>query len=145
MKWPVVLMLVGLIAVGLWLAPKEPSAITPAPVVEASATTTPEPVGTSGGHDTTEDVATATLTDLDTITGATDSMTFVGTRVDLHADVQEVSSDHAFWIGSPDNRVLVVLSGSGHTHRIVPVRVGQRATVEGVIRRVPSPDHTANW
>jgi hypothetical protein len=59
-------------------------------------------------------------------------------------------------VGSPDNRVLVVMgrdnrdgtqrqSGVPAGHNIAPVRGGQRATVSGVIRPLPKAEEMASW
>jgi hypothetical protein len=114
-------------------------------------------VGTTGSHDDAagaEDAAV--LREIETITGANDAMALVGRRVDLHVDVQARANDHAFWIGSPDNRLLVVLardnrngtkrqSGVPASHGIEPVRHGQRAAISGVVRSIPIAEHRYGW
>lgn len=116
-------------------------------------------VGTTGA-DTEDGPAEGTLgtliTELETITGTNDAAQLVGRQVDLHVDVQEVANDVAFWVGSPDNRLLVVLARddrSGHdqqtgnpsSHGLSFVRAGEQATVSGIIRRVPHAEATFSW
>ena len=114
-------------------------------------------VGTTGNHDDAagaEDAAV--LREIETITGANDAMALVGRRVDLHVDVQSRANDHAFWVGSPDNRLLVVLgrdnrngakrqAGVPASHGIQPVQDGQRAAISGVVRSVPIAEHRYGW
>jgi hypothetical protein len=86
------------------------------------------PVGTTG-HDSAlepED-SPATLHDLETLTGAIDQHELIGSRVDLHVKVRDINNDMSFWIGSKDNRVLVVHS------RIEPFTAGQTARIIGSI------------
>ncbi len=116
-------------------------------------------VGTTGA-DTGDGPAEGTLgtliTELETITGTNDATQLVGRRVDLHVDVQEIANDVAFWVGPPDNRLLVVLArdtrsgverqaGEPSAHRILPVRAGQQATISGVIRPIPYAEATDSW
>jgi hypothetical protein len=115
------------------------------------------PVGTSGTHDGAAETEGGTVVqEIETITGANDGMTLIGRRVDLHVDVQSRANDYAFWVGSPDNKVLVVLgrdnrngtkrqSGVPAGHALAPVRGGQRAGVSGVIRGLPKPEEMASW
>lgn len=115
--------------------------------------------GTSGA-DTDYGPAEGTLgtviTELETITGSNDAMHLVGQRVDLHADVQQVVSDVAFWVGPSDNRLLVVIARddrtghdrqTGHpsSHRLSVMRAGQQATISGVVRRLPEAEATHSW
>jgi hypothetical protein len=114
-------------------------------------------VGTTGSHDDAsggEDAAV--LREIETITGANDAMSLVGRRVDLHVDVQSRANDYAFWVGSPDNRLLVVLgrdnrngtkrqAGVPANHGITPVRDGQRAAISGVLRAIPIAEHRYSW
>ena len=83
-------------------------------------------------------------------------MSLVGRRVDLHVDVQEMANDRAFWVGPADNRVLVVLArdnrsgwhrqhGLPASHGIAPVHGGQRATISGVVRPMPSSQEMYSW
>jgi hypothetical protein len=114
-------------------------------------------VGTSGTHDgAAEGHESNAVREIETITGANDGMALVGRRVDLHVDVQDIASGQAFWVGSADNRVLVVLArdnrsgrqrqgGTPASHGIAPVRGGQRAMISGVIRRMPRAEDMTGW
>jgi hypothetical protein len=116
-------------------------------------------VGTSGGdtdYGPGEGTLGTLITELETITGTNDATQLVGRRVDLHADVQEVANDVAFWVGPAGNRLLVVLArdtrsgverqtGEPSHHQIIPVRAGQQATISGVIRPVPYAEATDSW
>lgn len=116
-----------------------------------------EAVGTAGTHDDAvgaEDAAV--LREIETITGANDAMSLVGRRVDLHVDVQARANDHAFWIGSRDNRLLVVFARDNRTgakrqagvpagHGIRPMHDAQRAAISGVVRAIPNKEQRFNW
>jgi hypothetical protein len=155
---------IGLAALGLWLAPQNTSDRdnSPRTVVAASMTgaaqTEPGAIGTSGvAHvGAAENQAGDVVTEIETITGANDGMALVGRRVDLHVEVQDLSNERAFWVGSPDNRVLVVMRrdtrsgvdrqrGMPSGHRIAPVRDGQRAAISGVIRPMPKAEERFSW
>lgn len=115
------------------------------------------PVGTAGAHDDAAEARGGDLiSDIETITGTNDAMALVGRRVDLHVDVQDRANDYAFWVGSPDNRLLVVIGrdsrdgsqrqrGAPSNHRIAPVRGGQRAAISGVIRPAPKAEQRYSW
>jgi hypothetical protein len=156
--------LVAAFALSLWLIPEESS---DRDVQEGGGV----PVGTSGmpgsglnpapddarpAPDAAAHESAGVLTELETITGAIDGNELVGRRVDLHVDVQNRANDVAFWVGSRDNRILVVMArdnrsgrqrqlGVGAGHNIVPVHDGQRATISGVIRRLPDAQAMASW
>jgi hypothetical protein len=114
-------------------------------------------VGTAGGsHGGNRAPGAATVREIETITGANDAMALVGHRVDLHVDVQSRANDVAFWVGTPDNRVLVVLgrdhrdgarrqAGEPAGHRILPVQNGQRAAISGVVQPIPRAEHRYSW
>jgi hypothetical protein len=115
-----------------------------------------EAVGTTGSHDDAVAADAAVVREIETITGANDAMSLVGRRVDLHVDVQSRANDHAFWVGSPDNRLLVVMgrdnrngakrqSGAPASHAVEPVRHGQRAAISGVVRSIPNKEQRFNW
>jgi hypothetical protein len=168
MKWMFALGLVAVAALGLWLVPQnrnDREKWDGGGVVAGSTSSTPHhdvpaasgTAGTSGTHDGAAEVEGGeVVTEIETITGANDGMTLVGRRVDLHVDVQDRANDRAFWVGSRDNRVLVVLGrdnrtgaqrqkGAPASHGIAPVHTGQRATISGVIRAVPKAEHRYSW
>jgi hypothetical protein len=167
MKWVFVLGLIALALAGIWLIPQnrnDREKWEGGGVIAGSTSSTPHhdeqpapPVGTSGVHEgAAESHRGDVITEIETITGANDAMTLVGRRVDLHVDVQERAADSAFWVGSKDNRLLVVLrrdrrdgedrqKGQPSNHGIAPVHGGQRATVSGVIRAVPQSEQRYSW
>lgn len=148
---------------GIWLMPDnrvDPSPDRPrqhASDARQPASDSSGAVGTSGTHDgAAEGDEFGALRDIETITGANDGMALVGRRVDLHVDVQEMANDRAFWVGSADNRVLVVLGRDNRTqwhrqhsvpasHGIAPVHHGQRATISGVVRPMPGSEEMYSW
>jgi hypothetical protein len=143
MKWFLVLGLLAIAAIGLWPAPQS----TTAREIEDRATTgkaTSAAVGTTGGHANVAE-GPAIISEIETITGTNDGMALIGRRVDLHVDVQGLANDHAFWVGSPDNRLLVVLARDNSSHRMAPVHRGQRTAVSGVIKRIPDTEAIAAW
>ena len=156
MKW---LVAVGLIvffaAVGLWLVPQNRNDRGKRDGGDLGPTA--GAVGTTGTHDGAAETHRGdVITEIETITGTNDGMSLVGRHVDLHVDVQDRANDHAFWVGSADNRLLVVLRrdnrhgaerqrGQPSNHGIAPVRGGQRATVSGVVRAAPKDEHRDSW
>jgi hypothetical protein len=114
----------------------------------------PATVGTTGAHDEAVGDNATVLREIETITGATNPRSLVGRRVDLHVDVQEHANDHAFWVGSPDNRVLVVWGRdnrdglerqAGLPDSSDPLRKAQRAAISGVIQPIPRSEHRYSW
>jgi hypothetical protein len=94
--------------------------------------------------------------DLETIMGVNDGHELVGRRVDIHAPVQQHVNDVAFWIGSKDNRLLVVLArdtrdgverqrGEPSKSGLGAVPPGQQATISGTIQRVPYGEAMYSW
>ena len=87
-----------------------------------------QPVGTTGHVEAAEpDDSPATLHDLETMTGAVDQHALVGSHVDFHARVADVTDASSFWIGHKDNRVPVTAT--------TPVTVGQFVRITGMIER----------
>ena len=65
----------------------------------------------------------------------------IGRRASLEGVViREVASPRALWIGSGDSRVFVVLDPDVKNASYVPIRVGERATLIGLVRAAPSED-----
>jgi len=168
MKWLFALGVIVIAALGIWLVPQSrndrevwdgggvaagSTSSTPHHDLERS----PSAVGTSGTHGAAAETdAPNVITEIETITGTNDGMGLIGRRVDLHVDVQNRANDQAFWVGSRDNRLLVVLDrdtrdgaqrqdGRAPNHRISPVHGGQRATISGVVRPVPKAEHRYSW
>jgi hypothetical protein len=101
-------------------------------------------------------VPPALIQELETITGAVDGHELIGRKVDLHVRVQEIANETAFWVGEPDNQVLVVLgrdnrngskrqAGVPAAHGILPVHAGQMAAISGTIRRLPKAEEMFSW
>ncbi len=152
MKWLFVLGLLLVVGLGILSVPRNG---TDRDLIGDEALAAP--VGTSGTHDSAAEAKGAdVITEIETITGTNDAMALVGRRVDLHVDVQNRANDYAFWVGSPDNRLLVVIGrdtrggpqrqrGEASQHRIAPVRGGQRAAISGVIRPAPKAEQRNSW
>lgn len=116
----------------------------------------------STGGDTATAAATsgslaspAIVKEIETITGSLDGHELIGRRVDLRVPVHAAGAgDTTFWIGSGDNRLLVVLerdtrqdqSEGAETveHRIRPVN-GRAAFITGTIQRVPDAEERVSW
>ncbi len=116
------------------------------------------PVGTSGHmEDSPDPYATAAiLHDLETMTGAVDEHELIGRRVDFHEKVVGVGASGAFWIGTGDNRELVVAGrdtrtgdrgdgGDASTTAVMPVAGGQMVHVTGTIEPVPYAETRSSW
>ena len=124
----------------------------------------PGAVGTSGGfqHETAEGSGPSMATpanvihEIETITGVNDGHELVGRRVDLNVPVQQHINDTAFWIGSRDNRLLVVLArdnrkgstrqrGEPASTGLGRIEPGDTATVSGTIETLPRPEAMFSW
>lgn len=81
-------------------------------------------LGTTGYSAEEPDDSPATLHDLETVTGAIDPYELVGQRVDFHLPVARTADKNAFWVGTRDNRVLVV------------PRMGDRRLADGQLVRI---------
>jgi hypothetical protein len=168
MKWLFALGLIAGAVAGLWLVPQtrdDREKRDGGRTIAGSTASTPHhdakpstgAVGTSGTHDGAAEINGGdVITEIETITGTNDGMRLVGRRVDLHVDVQGRANDHAFWVGSRDNRLLVVLrrdrrdgtqrqQGRPSNHGISPVHRGQRAAISGVIRATPAAEQRYSW
>ena len=110
-------------------------------------------IGTGGGFEAAEPIV---IQELETITGNVDGSDLVGRRVDLHVPVLHDGNPVTFWIGTPDNRLLVVLhrdvrDGSQRqtslppAHGILTVQEGQQAVISGTIQMVPPAEDRYSW
>ncbi len=109
--------------------------------------------GTGGGFEAAEPIV---IQELETITGNVDGSELVGRKVDLHVPVLQDGNPVTFWIGTPDNRLLVVLhrdvrDGSARqqslppAHGILTVQEGQQAVISGTIQMVPPAEDRYSW
>jgi hypothetical protein len=124
---------------------------------------TPGAIGTSGGfqHEMAQRSgpsmpAQNVIHEIETITGVNDGHELVGRRVDLHVPVQQHINDVAFWVGSRDNRLLVVLArdnrdgstrqrGEPSSTSLGRMGSGQMAIVAGTVDTLPRPGAMASW
>jgi hypothetical protein len=119
------------------------------------------PVGTTGVTTAAAGQPSGTsaaepIQDLTTILGTDNPRTLVGRRVEITVPVVQDHTLTKFWIGSQENRLLVVLGRDTRDgadrqasvppeHAIVPVHRGQQADVSGIVERVPRPEERASW
>lgn len=152
---------VALGALAVWLSPGGGAGIDRGPELVRTETGNPGAVGTTGEHaaEAEQDSgppASGIIRDLETITGTNDGHELVGRRVDLHAPVSRHINDVAFWVGTGDNRVLVVLArddrdgqerqrGEPSSTGISAMKAGQQATISGTIQRVPYAEAMYSW
>jgi hypothetical protein len=166
-RWLLLLAVIAIAIAGVWLVPqnrndrenRDGSGVASGSTGRETAAGEPanKAVGTSGhARGSAESDGAQVVTEIETITGANDAMSLVGRRVDLHVDVLSRANDHAFWVGSPDNRLLVVFgrdnrtgskrqTGVPATHGVSPVRNGQTAAISGTIQPVPKAEDRLNW
>lgn len=96
------------------------------------------------------------LQDVDAITGSHDDAGLVGRRVQVHLPIAQPNSMVAYWVGPPDNPLLVVLhrdvrdgfarmASGPSAHGIQPMKAGEVATVSGTIQRLPSFQDRFSW
>ena len=119
-----------LIAALMWVAPYHQGRHGPG--VSAASYT---PVGTAGREGADEpDESPATLHDLETVTGTVDPHELIGRRVDFHEKVADINNHTSFWVGSKDNRVLVVHGASSSND----VKPAQMVRITGTIEDIPN-------
>jgi len=94
-------------------------------------------VGTTGHAVAGPGDSPATLHDLETATGAVDQNELIGRRVDFHVTVADFATDTSFWVGSKENRLLVVLGR--HNGSDALITAGQTARITGTIEALPKP------
>jgi hypothetical protein len=114
-------------------------------------------VGTSGTPSATEDSPrAAVIRDIEVITRVTDGHPLIGRTVELHVPVAGQANDQAFWIGSGDNRLLVVphrdhrdgperQEGLLASNDIAPLAIGETATISGSIQKLPQAEERLSW
>jgi hypothetical protein len=96
------------------------------------------PVGTAGRERVDEpDHSPATLHDLETVTGTVDPHELIGRRVDFYVKVADINNYTSFWVGSKDNRILVVRpQGAASPNDIKPAAPGQMVRITGTIEGI---------
>ena len=115
------------------------------------------PIGTTGlrGGGEPED-SPATLHDLETVIGATDPHELIGRRVDFHLKVGDINNYTSFWVGTKDNRMLVVLGrdnrsdaqrdrGAASPNDIKEAAPGQMVHITGTIQGIPDAETRYSW
>ena len=114
-------------------------------------------VGTSGQAAASRDEHEgAVIRELETITGINDLHPLIGRKVALSVPVAARANDWAFWIGSPDNRVLVVprrdrrdsalrQQGRVTTGGIDLIEGGTIAAISGSIQKLPRAEERKSW
>ena len=133
------------------------------PLRESSYNDPASPVGTSGvlttpaaGKPAATSAAAEPIADLTAILGTDNPRTLVGRRVEMTVPVVQDHTLTKFWIGSQDDRLLVVMGRDTRDgaerqasvppeHAIVPVHRGQQAVVSGIVERVPRAEERASW
>lgn len=98
------------------------------------------PVGTAGHASADEpDESPSTLHDLETVTGAVDPHELIGRRVDFHVHVADINNNTSFWVGSQDNRMLVI-HGAPSPNDVNPAAPGQLVRITGTIEDFPNAE-----
>ena len=148
---------IAVAAFAVWLSPDDDRD----PTLVRTETGNPGAVGTSGAlaPDADQEAAASDagiIRDLETVTGSNDGHALVGRRVDLRAPISRHINDVAFWVGTGDNRLLVVLArddrdgedrqrGEPSNTALGSLRGGQQATISGSIQRVPYAEAMYSW
>jgi hypothetical protein len=113
-------------------------------------------VGTSAREEALATDSPAVIKEVETITGSVDGHELIGRRVDFHVPVLDRANDIAFWVGSQDNRLLVVMDrdhrdsatrqrGAVGSNEISPVHAGQQADIVGTIQKMPKAEEMYSW
>ena len=137
--WAAFIGIVAVIATLMWAAPYRTR--------QGVSLASNPPVGTAGreGADEPEE-SPATLHDLETVTGTVDPHELIGRRVDFHVKVADINNYTSFWVGSKDNRMLVVcLHGASSPNDIKLVAPGQTVRITGTIEDIPNAEARYNW
>ena len=147
-----------LAAFAIWLSPGGGGGRDQGTGLVRTETGNPGTVGTSGTlpDNNSGPSASNVIHDLETITGVNDGHELVGRRVELNAPVSRHVNDVAFWTGSGDNRLLVVLArddrdgaerqrGEPSNTGVNSLREGQQAKISGSVQRVPYSEAMYSW
>jgi hypothetical protein len=130
--------------------------LTPAGTNFRAGTVTAGAVGTSGVASDVREAAvdSGIIREIERITGTDREL--IGRRISIELPVLESANDNAFWIGSGDNRLLVVVrrdrrddaqrqQGAVAPNGIAPGRNGQTATITGTFQPIPAPEEMTSW
>jgi len=100
------------------------------------------PVGTAG-HAPFLDTAVSedSMRTIRMITAADDPPQLVGRRIDLDLKAPYLVDPRAFWVGSNDDRVLVVFARDVTTKP----KTGQPIRISGKVREIPSIEEQISW
>jgi hypothetical protein len=150
--WGIVVGVVALVAALAWAVPyiqsRRGTGVSPA---------SDSPVGTAGRERADEPAESpATLHDLETVTGTVDPHELIGRRVDFHVQVADINNYTSFWVGSKDNRMLVVLGrdnrseaqrihGDPSPNDIKAAAPGQMVRITGTIEGIPDAEARNSW
>ena len=128
------------------------------PLRESSYRDPASPVGTNGVLPSAPaKVSSATpIQDLDALLGTDDPASLAGHRVEIEVPALSEHNLTTFWIGSPEDRLLVVLrrdtrnggerqASRAPVHGIVSAHAGQPTLITGIVQRVPSAEARYNW
>ena len=129
------------------------------PLRESSYKDPASPVGTSGvarAAASGPGGSVGAIQDLRAILGTDDPRSLAGRPVEITVPALREQNVTTFWIGSADDRLLVVLNrdtrdggdrqaSKAPEHGIVPGPRGQQAVVSGIVERVPRPEQRASW
>lgn len=114
-------------------------------------------VGTSGSViETSDKPHDSVIREIETITGLSDGHPLIGRKVELHVPIAGQANDQAFWIGSNDNRVLVVphrdrrngserQAGRLADNAVAPLEAGETVLISGSIQKLPAAEERFNW
>ena len=128
------------------------------PLRESSYKDPASPVGTSGlvASEPAHAPSPAPIPDLKTLLATDDPATLAGRRVEIDVPTLAEHNLTTFWIGGPDDRLLVVLgrdtrngserqASKAPEHGIAPGHSGQETSISGIVQRVPSAEGRFNW
>jgi len=128
------------------------------PLRESSYNDPAGPIGTSGtpSSEATTTSTAAPIQDLKTLLGTDNPAALAGRRVEIEVPTLAEHNQTTFWLGSADDRLLVVLgrdtrngserqASKAPSHGIEPGHQGQQISISGVVQRVPSAEGRFNW
>lgn len=115
-------------------------------------------VGTAGSDQSvvTDAMSPALVRQIEEITGQNGGRALIGRQVELQVPMASHANDRAFWVGTADNRILVVPErdrrdsrerqlGLVADHDIGYLESGKTAVVTGTIEPLPSTELMYSW